>query len=582
MEKNPIKTTLTLTAGLAGAAGLAAIATTPNATHAATTTGTVTYKDGATTVWGSPEFDTQSVKRYVVYNQSVNILDQKTVDGATWYKIGENEWIPALYLKSGDDTKTADEKTNDNIDLSLSYTKSAVTVWADPSYANPTGDYLTTDDTNITAVSKETVNGEVWYKLSNGGYVPARYAGTASEVAAAQAAAAQTSTTTTTQAAQATTAQQSTAASQSTDSTTTTSAAKTDTTATTTKLKVNYPAGPVTVWQDTSYAQATGTYLDNGSIVSAVASTTVNGEAWYQLSNGGYVPARFVTTNLNTPTTTKKAATTTAASTTTTQQAPASTQSTTPAKPATPAVQTTTMKVVYAGGVVTVWNSASTASGAASYLSNGQKVTVTGSKVAGADGLSYYKLSDGGYVPAQYVTTNLNQSVATKAATPAKATTTTRKASTYVAPKRTTTTTRRTTTVAKTPTYNTSSSASRSAKVQAVISMARAQIGTPYVWGGKTTSGFDCSGLMYYVFLHAAGKNIGGWTVPQESSGYRVSVSNLQAGDLVFWGSAGSTYHVGLYIGGGQYIHAPQPGQTVTTASISSYFQPSFGVHVNM
>ncbi|WP_273376987.1 C40 family peptidase [Schleiferilactobacillus perolens] len=123
-------------------------------------------------------------------------------------------------------------------------------------------------------------------------------------------------------------------------------------------------------------------------------------------------------------------------------------------------------------------------------------------------------------------------------------------------------------------------SASQNSTVQNVINLAKQQIGKPYVWGGKGPSSFDCSGLMYYVFANAAGKNIGGWTVPQESAGTQVSVNNLQAGDLIFWGSRGSTYHVGLYIGNNQYIHAPQPGQSVTIASISSYFRPSFGVRV--
>lgn len=118
-----------------------------------------------------------------------------------------------------------------------------------------------------------------------------------------------------------------------------------------------------------------------------------------------------------------------------------------------------------------------------------------------------------------------------------------------------------------------------SAKVQAVIALAKKQIGKPYVWGAKGPYSFDCSGLMYYVFANAAGKNIGGWTVPQESAGTQVSLSNLKAGDLVFWGSRGATYHVGLYIGNGQYLHAPAPGQSVKIQSLSSY-GPSFGVRV--
>jgi cell wall-associated NlpC family hydrolase len=85
---------------------------------------------------------------------------------------------------------------------------------------------------------------------------------------------------------------------------------------------------------------------------------------------------------------------------------------------------------------------------------------------------------------------------------------------------------------------------------------------------------------MYYVFLNATGKNIGGYTVPQESAGTQVSVSNLQAGDLVFWGSHGNTYHVALYLGGGQYLEAPKPGYNVRISTLSSYFMPSFGVRV--
>lgn len=121
---------------------------------------------------------------------------------------------------------------------------------------------------------------------------------------------------------------------------------------------------------------------------------------------------------------------------------------------------------------------------------------------------------------------------------------------------------------------------SRTAQVQSVINLAKQQLGKPYVWGAKGPSAFDCSGLMYYVFKNALGKNIGGWTVAQESTGKVVSVGSLQAGDLIFWGSRGNTYHVGLYIGNGQFIDAPAPGQTVRISKISGYFMPSFGLRV--
>ncbi|WP_162257398.1 C40 family peptidase, partial [Loigolactobacillus coryniformis] len=124
----------------------------------------------------------------------------------------------------------------------------------------------------------------------------------------------------------------------------------------------------------------------------------------------------------------------------------------------------------------------------------------------------------------------------------------------------------------------TTATTSSTGAVQTAINAAKSQIGVPYVWGGATPGvGLDCSGLTQYA-LAQAGVQVGHNTVAQESAGQEVAVSQLQAGDLVFWGSAGATYHVALYIGNNQYIAAPQPGQSVEVESISSYFMPSFGV----
>ena len=114
----------------------------------------------------------------------------------------------------------------------------------------------------------------------------------------------------------------------------------------------------------------------------------------------------------------------------------------------------------------------------------------------------------------------------------------------------------------------------------AIVAEAYNHIGKPYVWGGKGPDSFDCSGFTRYVFLKVTGRDIGGWTVPQESAGTVISVSQAQAGDLLFWGSAGNTHHVAIALGGGQYIHAPRPGQTVSVGSNSSW-APSFAVRVN-
>lgn len=125
----------------------------------------------------------------------------------------------------------------------------------------------------------------------------------------------------------------------------------------------------------------------------------------------------------------------------------------------------------------------------------------------------------------------------------------------------------------------TATPAASSVNGSAVAAYAQQFIGVPYVSGGKTPSGFDCSGFTRYVYAHF-GKNIGDWTVPQESSGTQISVSQAQVGDLLFWGAKGNTYHVAIYLGGGRYIAAPEPGQSVKIGS-TQYFQPSFAVHVN-
>lgn len=102
----------------------------------------------------------------------------------------------------------------------------------------------------------------------------------------------------------------------------------------------------------------------------------------------------------------------------------------------------------------------------------------------------------------------------------------------------------------------------------------------PYVWGGKTPAGFDCSGFVSYVFQHAAGISLPSYTVAMESYVNKESVSAAQPGDLLFWGTPGATYHVCIYLGNNQYASAPTFGQNVKVQTISSYFYPSFAGRV--
>lgn len=118
------------------------------------------------------------------------------------------------------------------------------------------------------------------------------------------------------------------------------------------------------------------------------------------------------------------------------------------------------------------------------------------------------------------------------------------------------------------------------------LALQYANQGIPYVWGGKTPSGFDCSGLTSYVYSQL-GKNIGSNTVAQESAVSSTDVSSAaqveqvaQPGDLLFYGSHGASYHVAIYVGNGKMVAAPQPGQNVSIESVSA-FTPNFVGHVN-
>lgn len=108
------------------------------------------------------------------------------------------------------------------------------------------------------------------------------------------------------------------------------------------------------------------------------------------------------------------------------------------------------------------------------------------------------------------------------------------------------------------------------AKVQKVISVAKAQMGKPYRWGATGPSSFDCSGLMQYAFKNGAGVSLPRVSRDQATVGKKVSKAELQPGDLVFFAKGGRIHHVGMYLGNDQYIHAPQTGDVVKISKLSS------------
>jgi cell wall-associated NlpC family hydrolase len=99
-----------------------------------------------------------------------------------------------------------------------------------------------------------------------------------------------------------------------------------------------------------------------------------------------------------------------------------------------------------------------------------------------------------------------------------------------------------------------------------VVGIAMRYLGVPYVWGGASPSGFDCSGLVAYVYAQV-GVSLPHYTGAQYAVGVPVSRDQLEPGDLVFFNGLG---HVGIYIGGGQMIHAPHTGDVVKISNINS------------
>jgi cell wall-associated NlpC family hydrolase len=105
-----------------------------------------------------------------------------------------------------------------------------------------------------------------------------------------------------------------------------------------------------------------------------------------------------------------------------------------------------------------------------------------------------------------------------------------------------------------------------------VVGIAMRYLGTPYVYGGSSPSGFDCSGFTMYVFAQI-GVSLPHYTVAQYSMGAPVSQSQLEPGDLVFFDGLG---HVGIYIGGGQFIHSPHTGDVVKISSMSGWYAATY------
>ncbi|MEU6216641.1 C40 family peptidase [Streptomyces sp. NPDC047022] len=111
-----------------------------------------------------------------------------------------------------------------------------------------------------------------------------------------------------------------------------------------------------------------------------------------------------------------------------------------------------------------------------------------------------------------------------------------------------------------------------------VVAFVKAQIGDTYISGGTGPNVWDCSGLVQAAFKQA-GVSLPRVSQDQSTQGTQVSLSNLQPGDILYWGSAGSAYHVAVYVGGGNFVGAQNPSEGVVERPLS-YDPPTGAIRV--
>ncbi|WP_406392960.1 C40 family peptidase [Streptomyces sp. NBC_00887] len=126
----------------------------------------------------------------------------------------------------------------------------------------------------------------------------------------------------------------------------------------------------------------------------------------------------------------------------------------------------------------------------------------------------------------------------------------------------------------ETPSYSSNATGSAAS----VVAFAQSQIGDAYVSGGTGPNSWDCSGLVQAAF-RTVGVDLPRVSQSQSTAGTQVSLSNLQPGDILYWGGAGSAYHVGIYVGGGQFVGAQNSSTGVVQKSLD-YDPPSGAVRV--
>jgi cell wall-associated NlpC family hydrolase len=126
--------------------------------------------------------------------------------------------------------------------------------------------------------------------------------------------------------------------------------------------------------------------------------------------------------------------------------------------------------------------------------------------------------------------------------------------------------------LASQPSSGGGSGSAPAAQYGGVVGVAMQYLGIPYVWGGSSPSGFDCSGFVMYVYAQV-GVSLPHNAAAQYGYGASVSRSELAPGDLVFFNGLG---HVGIYIGGNQFIHSPHTGDVVKISSLTGWYASTY------
>ncbi|MCW6101232.1 C40 family peptidase [Lactiplantibacillus plantarum] len=254
----------------------------------------------------------------------------------------------------------------------------------------------------------------------------------------------------------------------------------------------------------------------------------------------------------------------TSAATSTSSQAASSTTSAAATSSSTTSASSTS-QAVSSSSVAAQSSSTSTASASSvtSSASTSSVVSQASSSAVTSSATSQSSASQSSASQASQSSTSVASSTSTQSA----ATSTSSQASSTAS----NTTTNSSTTTAAAIAYRASATTSSTASYSSVIAAGKTFIGTPY-------EQMDCSAFTQAAFAKV-GRSIGRTTYAQATIGTHVSFSQAQAGDLVFWGSDSAPYHVGIYLGGGQYIASPTYRESVSIKS-TAYYTPSFAIHM--